>query len=91
MGRFYPWASYEVVSTMDPEVVEMYWQGITVLEAQEALRDLKVVSFPHGKEEDRKTYHKQLKKMAYTRREEDVEVLPIDEFVRRITEIENGK
>lgn len=43
----------------------MYWQAITVIEAQEMLKQIKVSSFPNMKLADQRRVHKELTKQAF--------------------------
>lgn len=47
------------------EFVEKLWEGITMLEAQAALIQLKIVDFPNMTKHTREKFHKELYKKAY--------------------------
>ena len=46
-------------------MVEDYWLAITPIEAQKALVDLTVSSYPHSAKSDRERIHRDLYKKAY--------------------------
>ena len=43
----------------------MYWEAITMIEAQNLLMEMKVGDFPNMKKEDRGRLHRSLYKQAY--------------------------
>ena len=67
MGHFYPWASFDVVSNMDAETLDMYWQGITLVEARNTLLELDIACFPWGEKSEKDKFIKRVKDTAYPR------------------------
>jgi hypothetical protein len=50
---------------MDADRASMYWRGITVIEAQETLLNLRIATFSNAKQGQRDRWHRELHKMAY--------------------------
>ena len=55
----------EYVRSLDADDIEILWQGITVIEAQDILNNLWVNTFMNLKKESREKSHKKLLKQAY--------------------------
>lgn len=49
----------------------MYWEAITVLEAQDCLVQLEIMDFPNMKQNKRQQIYKKYKKYAYPRLDND--------------------
>lgn len=64
MARYYGWTHKDMMS-LKVRDFEMYWQAIDVVEAQETLVDISVVSYPKTKKESQKEMHRKLHKKAY--------------------------
>lgn len=50
---------------MSIDDIDIYWQCITVVEAQEILLNLRQLDWPNMNKNQREKFHKQLYKMAY--------------------------
>lgn len=57
MIRFYGMSKSEVES-MTLDEFSMYWEAITILEAQESLLNMNVAAYPMMKKEEAKKFHK---------------------------------
>jgi len=55
----------EEIETVDSERVESLWQAITVIEAQEQLKQMSIADWPNMKKQQRSKIHKELFKQAY--------------------------
>ena len=64
MARFYGISPIEA-GRMPIDEFEDYYQAITILEARETLKDLRVSDWPHQSKDDRKQFHRELHKMAF--------------------------
>jgi len=53
------------VYEMELDEVEMLWEQITVIEAQEQIKAMKALDFPHQRKQDRQKIHKDLSMSAY--------------------------
>ena len=49
----------------------MYWEAITVIEAQETLLQLNIADFPYMKDNKRREFFKDLKSKAYIKFKKD--------------------
>ncbi len=65
MARFYPGFTRAVVAKMDADEFEMYWQGITIIEAQEALVSMNIAVYPNMTKQDAKSFHRRMHAAAY--------------------------
>lgn len=50
---------------MSSVTLEKFWQGITIIEAQEQLKMMSVMDWPNMKKDKRQKAHKELHKQAY--------------------------
>lgn len=64
MASFYGW-SHEYIEEMDYGIALEYYEAISVIEAQDALINMKVVDHPRANAESRKKFHRDMKKVAY--------------------------
>ena len=64
-------------------MADAYWQAITVLEAQEALIQLRVSDYPGMKKDNRMATHKQFHKLAYPKTH-DAETVTTEQLAERI-------
>ena len=48
----------------------MYWQAMTVIDAQDMIMKMRIQDWPHMKQEKRSEYHRQLFRLAYPATEE---------------------
>lgn len=69
---------------MEPHVFKLYWDAITVIEAQEALLGIQVAAYPHLKTDDQKGLHRNMHRMAYPEDTDD-KVLTTQDFARILT------
>jgi hypothetical protein len=63
---------------LDAEVTEEYWNAITVIEAQEMLKQMTVSAYPHIKPEKARSIHRGIHKQAYPKTHEGPAVGPQD-------------
>lgn len=83
--RFYGLGLGEV-RNMDSEDEEMLWQAITVIEAQDALVQIKNNSFHRMKRNEQERYHRRLHRKAYP----DDYAEPVTVTPQSIARIVNG-
>ena len=70
MAAFYGFSHKDMLD-MHADDFHQYWQAITVIEAQDMLKQMKVSDHPHVKQDNRSAFHKELQKQAYPRHLED--------------------
>ena len=58
---------------MRADVFHQYWLAITVVEAQDMLKQMQISDYPHLKKEDRKRVYSSIQKQAYPIIEERAE------------------
>ena len=77
---------------MDADKREMYWMGITVIEAQQILLQLNIETYPHQKREDARRFHRQMHELAYpkTYAVETGEVFNTEDLARKLGGFLNG-
>lgn len=68
---------------------EDYWQAVTILQAQEALIQMKIADYPNMKKADRQKLHKELHKKAYPKNG-DGKKLTTEELYKRVRAAMNG-
>ena len=78
IARFYGWSD-EQISEMDFKDLLKYWRGITMIEAQDMLNQLKASDFPNMSKEERRKLNKMLVSKAYFKPE--VKVLKTTDLV----------
>ncbi len=64
LAYFYGW-THDYIDGLNVEVSEEYWQAITMIEAQEMLKQMTVANAPYMKPQQYKNLHKSLHKQAY--------------------------
>lgn len=65
LAYFYKIEPKKLLEDYDIDEIEYLWQAITVIEAQEMLKDLTVARSPNYKKNDFNKLHKDLSKKAY--------------------------
>ncbi len=75
---------------MDRERIEEYWQGITEIEAQQCLIDLRVADYPWMKSEDKESTHEHFSRQAYPGTYEAGETLTTAQVAERLRAALNG-
>ncbi len=75
---------------MERSRVEMYWQGITEIEAQKCLIDLRIADYPWMKGDDKEATHRQFHRQAYPRTHDAGEVLTTAQIAERLSAAING-
>lgn len=63
---------------MDVEVSQRYWEAITVIEAQELLKQMTIIGTPYMSKENSQKVHRDLHKQAYPKTHEGPPVGPQD-------------
>ena len=87
MAFFYNF-SHEEMLNMEAATFYSYYKAINSIEAQNALMDLTVASYPHMKNKDRMEVKKKLKKEAYPIK--DGPVMTSEEAAKEIQRMLNG-
>jgi hypothetical protein len=88
LARFYGW-SLEEISLMPTDIALKYYEGAKILEAEETLLQMTVLDYQKNmKQDDRKKFHKQVKKQASAHKE--VETQSVDDLESMVKRIFNG-
>lgn len=64
IAYFYGWTDGQI-DQLSVDKIDLYWQAITTIEAQEMLKQLTVSDWPHLKQNQRETIHRRLFQDAY--------------------------
>lgn len=64
MARFYGWTPDEVYD-LDVQQMSDFVLGMEQIECQEALLDIKIVSYPYTKKDSQSSFHRKLHNKAY--------------------------
>lgn len=89
MARFYGWTD-KYIRSLDWMVGEDYWHAITMIEAQEALIQMRIADYPHLKKRDREKMHRSMHDVAYPRNRDSVKRITTDELAKRVRMALNG-
>lgn len=81
LARFYGW-THDDIEGLDLDTLEEYWQGITMLEAQEQLVLATTLSVQHMKSGPHETWKRRMNKDAYPRRFDTAVTLTPEQLVR---------
>ena len=81
------WTHAEVQS-LDWDTAIMYWQGITIIEAQNSLIELSIASYPYMKRNAQQKMHKEFHAQAFPKVHDTSRVLTTKELMELIV---NGK
>ncbi len=77
---------------MDADTMEMYWLGITMIEAQDVLIQLNISDYPNMKSESRKKFHRNMHEMAYPQVHSDLTpIYNLEEAAQMMGALINGK
>jgi hypothetical protein len=63
--HFYPAYKLDELAGLPKRTLEVMWECITIIEAQNQLKDLTSLDFPNMKKPQRQKLHKELYKLAY--------------------------
>lgn len=69
---------------MEAEKARMYWEAITVIEAQAMLTAMTISQFPNMKRAAQNELHRKIQKMAYPKTFDKVEVVTPEEAMARV-------
>lgn len=86
MACFYGW-THEEINNLPINTLWEYWEAITVIEAQEMLKDFKVSSYPNFKENDQAKLQRSLRKVAYP---ESQEAMENKDLLKHFKRLRNG-
>ncbi len=76
---------------MDWEWSEIYWQAITIIEAQGQLLAIRVARSPNMKQEDLHRWHRELHRMAYPKTHDPNQpVLNTAQFSKQLGDVLRG-
>jgi hypothetical protein len=64
MANFYGWTNDQILD-LDVDSFDEYWQSITIIEAQEMLKQFNVSDWPNMKQNNRESLHRRLFQDAY--------------------------
>lgn len=67
----------------------MYWEAITVIEAQNLLLQAKIAMFPSMKKEARAKQHRDWHRLAYPSNFQEGEILTTDQLASKIRSVIN--
>ena len=83
MARFYGW-SHEEILGISYNTFLMYYNAITVIEAQDNLVKMNLADYPNMKKEGRSNFYRQMRKNAYPVGLQ--KTIEFDDFVKRMTD-----
>lgn len=75
---------------MEWDRAEMFWQAITIIEAQELLVKMRLMDYPNMKPSARSEWHRDMHRLAYPRTWEASETLSTEQVADRLRAVING-